>query len=169
MNELLTTVAAGGAILDLGCGAGTFLLDDRSLAVVRVDLERPGGRVANFAQADAAQLPFPADYFDAVFSNHSLEHFHNLTGALKEIGRVVKPSGSLYVAVPDSNALSDRLYRWAARGGGHVNRFTSARDLASIIERTTKLTHVATRPLTRVQISCLTTFPTLRTLGITQL
>jgi SAM-dependent methyltransferase len=122
-------------------------LDDRSFTVVRVDLERPGDRVANLAQADAAQLPFPANYFDAVFSNHSLEHFRDLAGALEEIGRVVKPSGSLYVAVPDSSTLSDWLYRWAARGGGHVNRFTSARDLASIIERTTKLKHVATRPL----------------------
>ena len=147
MNELLKTVAPGGAVLDLGCGAGTFLLDDRSFAVVRVDLERPSGRVANFAQADAAQLPFPASRFDAVVSNHSLEHFHNLAGALEEIGRVVKSSGSLYVAVPDSNTLSDRLYRWLARGGGHVNRFTSAGDLASMIERATRLKHVATRPL----------------------
>ena len=147
MNELLTTIPPGGAVLDLGCGAGTFLLDDRSFAVVRVDLERPAVHVTNFVQADAAQLPFPANRFDAVFSNHSLEHFRNLAGALEEIGRVVKSSGSLYVAVPDSSTLTDRLYRWLARGGGHVNRFTSARDLASIIERTTKLKHVATRPL----------------------
>ena len=147
MNELLTSVAPGGAILDLGCGAGAFLLDDRSFAIVRVDLERPDDRVTNFVQADAAQLPFPASHFDAAVANHSLEHFQNLAGALEEIGRVVKPSGSLYVAVPDSGTLSDRLYRWLARGGGHVNRFTSARDLASAIERATRLKHVATRPL----------------------
>ena len=147
VNELLATVAPGGAILDLGCGAGTFLSDDGSFAVVRVDLERPGVHVTNFVQADAAQLPFPASHFDAVFSNHSLEHFHDLAGALEEIGRVVKPSGSLYVAVPDSSTLTDWLYRWLARGGCHVNRFTSARDLASIVERTTRLKHVATRPL----------------------
>ena len=147
MNELLTAIAPGGAVLDLGCGAGTFLADDGSFAVVRVDLEPPGVRVANFVRADAAQLPFPTCHFDAVFSNHSLEHFHDLAGALEEIGRVVKPSGSLYVAVPDSSTLTDRLYRWLARGGGHVNRFTSARDLVSLIERTTELRHVATRPL----------------------
>ena len=147
MNELLATVAPGGAILDLGCGAGTFLPDDHSFAVVRVDLERPGVHVTNFVQADAAQLPFPASHFDAVISNHSLEHFHNLTGALEEIGRAVKSSGALYVAVPDSSTLTDRLYRWLARDGGHVNRFTSARDLASTIEGATGLKHVATRPL----------------------
>jgi len=147
VNELLTTIAPGAAILDLGCGAGSFLLDDGSFAVVRVDVKRPDVHSTNFAQADAAKLPFPASHFDVVISNHSLEHFHNLAGALEEIGRVVKSSGALYVAVPDSNTLSDWLYRWLARGGGHLNRFTTARDLASMIERTTKLKHVATRPL----------------------
>jgi cyclopropane fatty-acyl-phospholipid synthase-like methyltransferase len=54
VNELLTATAPGGAVLDLGCGAGAFLPDNRSFAVVRVDLELPGVHVTNFVQADAA-------------------------------------------------------------------------------------------------------------------
>ena len=89
----------------------------------------------------------PDRAFDAVISNHSLEHFDDLAGALAEIGRVLKPTGALYIAVPDASTFCDRLYRWLAHGGGHVNPFTSARDLAALIERVTGLRHVETRIL----------------------
>lgn len=75
--------------------------------------------------ADAAALPFASASFDAVVANHSLEHFADLDGALGEIGRVLAPAGALYIAVPDATTFTDRLYRWLARGGGHVNRFSS--------------------------------------------
>ena len=82
-----------------------------------------------------------------MISNHSLEHFHDLAGSLAEIGRVLKPTGALCVAVPDASTFCDRLYRWLARGGGHVNPFTSADDLAATIERATHLRHADTRTL----------------------
>ena len=46
-------------------------------------------------QADAAHLPFATASFDAVISNHSLEHFAQLDAALVEIGRVLKRPGKL--------------------------------------------------------------------------
>jgi len=82
-----------------------------------------------------------------VISNHSLEHFEDLEGALSEIGRVVKPDGALFVAVPDAATLTDRIYRWLGRGGGHVNRFTNAEELAHALESATGLRHRATRTL----------------------
>ena len=63
------------------------------------------------------------------------------------ISLLVTPSGALFIAVPDASTFCDRLYRWLARGGGHVNPFTSARDLAGMIERATHLRHVETRTL----------------------
>jgi SAM-dependent methyltransferase len=76
-------------------------------------------------QGDALHLPFPDSTFTAVISNHSLEHFDHLEGALHEIGRVVRPQGALFVSVPDASTFCDRLYRWLAKGSGHVNAFTS--------------------------------------------
>lgn len=110
--------------------------------VTRLDID-PGGDV----QADASALPFRAWTFAAVVSNHSLEHISHLDEALREIGRVITPGGALYVAVPDASTLCDRIYRWAASGGGHVNPFTSAPELAARIERATGLPHRATRVL----------------------
>jgi SAM-dependent methyltransferase len=92
-------------------------------------------------------LPFRAGCFDVVVSNHSLEHVENLEGTLDEIGRVLKSTGSLYVGVPDALTITDLLYRWLAHGGGHVNQFSSAPELALNIERATGLRHAATRTL----------------------
>ncbi len=144
MNELLRNLHRGAVVLDLGCGGGSFETNDSPFSVVRVDLDRDALHASNCIQADAAKLPFAAGSFDLVISNHGLEHFENLSGSLAEIGRVVKPCGALYIAVPDATTFTDRLYRWLFGGGGHVNAFTSARELAGRIERATGLAHVST-------------------------
>ena len=145
MHELLQPLPDGALVLDLGCGRGTFDSAKSRFRVVGVDLEPL--KTFNFVQAEASQLPFTSKCFDVVISNHSLEHFERLPGVLGEIARVIKPEGSLYVAVPDATTITDRLYRWLAHGGGHVNQFSSAEELACQIERETGLKHRATRTL----------------------
>ena len=154
MHELLRNLQPDDRVLDLGCAGGSFDAGLSSLQVIRVDLDRPPSPLANFVQADAARLPFPDRTFQVIVSNHSLEHIDELDAALREIGRVAKPDGALYVAVPDASTFSDRLYRWLARGGGHVNAFSSAPELAVRIERSSGLRHVATRTLC-TSLSCL--------------
>jgi SAM-dependent methyltransferase len=147
VHEILENLGPGQRVLDIGSNAGSFDATGLPFIAIRADLDRPPSSAPNFAQADAARLPFPDRAFDAVISNHSLEHFHDLAGSLAEIGRVLKPTGALYVAVPDASTFCDRLYRWLSRGGGHVNPFTSAQDLAATIESATRLPHVDTRML----------------------
>jgi SAM-dependent methyltransferase len=147
VHEILENLAPGTRVLDIGSGPGSFPSSMGPFIAIRTDLDCPSSPAANFVQADAARLPFADGAFDAVISNHSLEHFHDLAGSLAEIGRVLKPTGALCVAVPDASTFCDRLYRWLARGGGHVNPFTSAQELAGIIERATRLRHVNTRTL----------------------
>jgi hypothetical protein len=98
-------------------------------------------------RADAARLPFGPAVFDAVIANHSFEHFADFEGALSEVARVLKPRGFLYVAVPDACTLCDRLYRWLARGGGHVNAFTDPDAVAAVFAERTGLAHAGTRLL----------------------
>jgi SAM-dependent methyltransferase len=147
VHEILENFGPGQRILDLGSGTGSFPSNFGPFIAIRADLDHPSGSAENFAQADAARLPFPDHTFDAVISNHSLEHFHDLAGSLAEIGRVLKSDGALYIAVPDASTFCDRLYRWLTWGGGHVNSFTSAKELAATIEGITHLPHVQTRTL----------------------
>jgi len=147
VHEILRNLAAGSRVLDLGCAGGSFPPASTAATVVRLDRDAPRGRDAMFVRGDAASLPFANGAFAAIVSNHSLEHFDDLDGALREIGRVIGRGGALYVGVPDAATLTDRLYRWLGRGGGHVNAFTSAAKLAEVIERATGLKLVATRTL----------------------
>lgn len=147
--HLIDSLPAGARVLDLGARSGSFSTSRRDIAIVRADLEAPAGRKpGDYVCADAARLPFASHSFDAVISNHSLEHFVELDATVREIGRVVKPSGALYVAVPDATTLSDRIYRWLGKGGGHVNPFRSADEVRLLIENGTPLRHRATVLLT---------------------
>ena len=147
MHEILSRLPPESIVLDLGSGPGSFDAACVAGRVVRIDLERCEKPAGPFAQADAAALPFPAAIFDAIISNHSLEHISDLPGALLEIRRVAKPAGALYIGVPDARTFSDKLYRWLGAGGGHVNAFIDETTLCNSITATTGLDHVATRLL----------------------
>lgn len=149
MDEILRHLRPGARVLDLGSLTGSFHPNRCPGAqVLRLDLQIPArASQDSFVQADAARLPFPDACFDAVIANHSLEHIQHLAAALREIGRVVRSDGSLYVAVPDASTLSDRLYRWLCPGGGHINPFRSADALAAEIARITGLKPAGSRAL----------------------
>jgi SAM-dependent methyltransferase len=56
-------------------------------------------------------LPFPRYYFDRVIAIHVLEHLPNLPAAVKEIHRVLSPSGRFDVVIPCEGGLAYTLAR----------------------------------------------------------
>jgi Methyltransferase domain len=146
VHEIINHLPPDARVLDLGCGRGSF--PAVGALTVRVDRERPSNfDSGEFVEADAGALPFAPQSFHAIIANHSLEHFDNLSGAIAEIGRVLRRDGSLYISVPDASTFTDHLYRWLFRGGQHVNAFNSAPELARIISSATAHPHVATLTL----------------------
>ena len=148
MLDLINRLPPGARVLDLGSGPGSFATTRADLLIVRLDYEMPH-RLGHgsYVLADAANSPFTAHCFDLIISNHSLEHFTALDAVLGEIGRLLKPGGVLYVAVPDAGTLADRIYRWLGRGGGHVNAFRHPAEVSGRIERATGLPHRRTTTL----------------------
>jgi SAM-dependent methyltransferase len=148
MHEILRHLEAGARVLDLGSGEGSF--DPAAyphVVTVHLDAELPpAGGVSNFVLADAARLPFPNASFDAIVANHSLEHVGDLAATLAEMRRVLRPTSTIYIAVPDASTLNDRVYRWLYRGGGHVNAF---RDAATLSQRIALATG---RPLVAIRV-----------------
>jgi hypothetical protein len=145
MHELIAVLPAGARVLDLGAREGSFSNGRRDVLVVRLDLQVPTRRAAgSYVAGDAARMPFRTSTFDLIVSNHSLEHFVELEATLGEIGRVAGDSAALFVAVPDAGTLTDRIYRWLGRGGGHVNAFRSPGQVISLVEQATGLRHRAT-------------------------
>ncbi len=100
-------------ILELGCGPGllwtenleripegwTVTLTDASAGMVREAEGRLGAdRRLRFLVADAQELPFRDETFDAVLANHMLYHVPDVARALSEAARVLRPGGCLYAA-----------------------------------------------------------------------
>jgi SAM-dependent methyltransferase len=144
MHEILSLLGPTDFVLDLGSRSGSFALTETRARVVRVDLDLSAG--GPFVQADARCLPFRNASIAAIVANHSLEHVEGLSQCLSEIGRVLRPDGYLYVAVPDAATLSDRIYRWVGHGGGHVNAIYDAADFGQRLREQTSL------PLTGIRI-----------------
>jgi SAM-dependent methyltransferase len=99
-----------GAILDVGCGAGSNLdlLRERfaESAIHGIDIEIEPLRycredhAAKVLQADLAQLPFRDEAFDLVCALDALEHVPDDESALRGLHRVCAPGGKLFVTVP---------------------------------------------------------------------
>ena len=111
----LGPINKGEAILDVGCGAGVDSLVAVTMVgpngkVVGIDLipemlDRAKKNLAltafqnvSFEKASAEVLPFPDTSFDVVISNGVINLIPDKLTALKEVHRVLKPSGRLMIA-----------------------------------------------------------------------
>jgi SAM-dependent methyltransferase len=120
---------AGRTVLEIGVGAGTdFVQWCRAGAVAHgVDLtaeaiENTSRRLAlealtaaSLRQADAANLPFPSDSFDCVYSWGVLHHAIDTEMCVREAFRVLRPSGTLKLMLYNRQSLYAR-YLWLRHG-----------------------------------------------------
>ncbi len=102
-------IDASDDVLDLGCGEGRFLksLGPRTGRTVGVDHHGPA--IARFVAADGEGYEgtfesFAASHgesFDVVTSFHTLEHVASPMEMLRAAASCLRPSGTLYVSVPN--------------------------------------------------------------------
>ena len=138
---------AGSRVLDVGCGAGRILSalrDDVRKCGVDTDIEaviytRARVRAGWYALADARQLPFADETFDAVISSMVIEHEPDEKPLLAEMARVLRPEGIALVVTPNYGSfvwrLVERVWFWLVgyRKTGiplsefHCNRFSKER------------------------------------------
>jgi ubiquinone/menaquinone biosynthesis C-methylase UbiE len=114
--EFLTPVQDKN-ILEVACGRGGFsrLLASKGAVVCGADFSEAAIKIAKekllgdpplanrvtYAQADAQNLPFDAGSFDIVISCETIEHVPDPRAAVREMYRVCKPGGILYLTTPN--------------------------------------------------------------------
>ena len=92
-------VMANGAVrLHLGCGQVHYLP-----GWINVDANAFSAKVDLWLDL-RNPLPFPDNSVDAIYSHHVIEHLADMEGHLKDVHRVLKPSGVYRVAGPDGDA-----------------------------------------------------------------
>jgi ubiquinone/menaquinone biosynthesis C-methylase UbiE len=106
-------------ILEIGYGSGILMpeLAKRCNELHGIDIHTrsadvqtqlsANGVTAHLVQGTAENLPFADEMFDLVVAVSSLEFVSDFDAALKEILRVLKPSGCLVVIMPVESAIAD--------------------------------------------------------------
>lgn len=136
-------------ILDLGAGPGTFsralsrqyrkaqiLSLDLAQAMVREGLRQKRWRDRqHFVCADAEALPLATESVDLVFSSFSLQ-WCDLSVALAEVWRVLRPGGLLVMSLPGPDSLHELRHSFAQLDAQvHVNPFIEMHELGDLLVR----------------------------------
>jgi len=112
-------------ILELGCGNGgqwenqidklpdgcTLLLSDFSNGMLNIVKEKYWKyKNVSLQQIDIQDIPFSDEAFDVIIANHMLYHVPEISKALSEVRRVLKPGGKFYSATNGNGGMRAFLH-----------------------------------------------------------
>lgn len=112
-------IPTGARVLDYGCGHAGYLRDfhhrgvaisGAEIAPYAVDACRNHGYDVRKVE-DFSHVPFPANEFDVVYLMQVFEHLRDPHGFLRELGRVLKDGGMLYLAVPNAASMWRNIFK----------------------------------------------------------
>ena len=112
-------------VLDYGCGAGDYAIHFNSISKNVVGLDRDvahakkNSKSVRWMAHSATKLPFAANTFDYLIFVNVIEHMHDYEGTMKEVLRVLKKGGKLFITTYDTEFLLHKilydkthLYEW---------------------------------------------------------
>jgi SAM-dependent methyltransferase len=120
LNLINSEQVKKGKILDIGAGTGDFLLTAKKNGWQTVGVE-PSDRARRIAEQKGILFVneigiLENNSFDVITMWHVLEHVPNLELQIQELKRLLKPTGTLIVAVPNFKSYDAKYYDsfWAA-------------------------------------------------------
>ena len=109
-----------GKLLDIGAGTGDFLLTAKENGWITIGIE-PSEKAKAIAVKKGVEFlatteELESHTFDVISMWHVLEHVPNLDNQIKELKRLVKPNGTVIIAVPNFKSYDAKYYGkfWAA-------------------------------------------------------
>jgi 2-polyprenyl-3-methyl-5-hydroxy-6-metoxy-1,4-benzoquinol methylase len=119
---LISKYQKNGKILDIGCATGQFLNHMASHGWETIGIE-PDVKTRERAISEYGLQVFPEEQlnsfekhaFDVITMWHVLEHVSDLNGRMNQLKNLVKPQGTIIIAVPNSNSYDAKKYKsfWA--------------------------------------------------------
>jgi len=120
---LINSEQEKGSLLDIGCGTGDFIsaAKNNGWSVIGIEPNVAARAKANSKTDDkvfdiSKLESLPADSFDVITLWHVLEHLPNLEVHVQVFKKLLKPNGTLIIAVPNHNSFDANYYKefWAA-------------------------------------------------------
>jgi 2-polyprenyl-3-methyl-5-hydroxy-6-metoxy-1,4-benzoquinol methylase len=107
-----------GKLMDLGCGLGDFLNGvnkDGTYSAIGVDISDDAiahvkSRFGLSVYNESALSSFDESSFDVITQWHVLEHVLLLNERMAQLKRLLKPDGTLFIAVPNSDSWDAKYY-----------------------------------------------------------
>jgi 2-polyprenyl-3-methyl-5-hydroxy-6-metoxy-1,4-benzoquinol methylase len=118
--RLINSQSLKGNLLDIGAGTGDFLVvaKNNGWKITGIEPgEKPKAIAVNKGVSFANDLSeLENNSFDIITMWHVLEHVPNLEFQIKELKRLLKPNGTILIAVPNFNSFDANYYGkfWAA-------------------------------------------------------
>lgn len=105
----------GEKVLDIGCGDGAFLKRAAQIGWEAWGVEPDAKAAAGLSGfkvllGSLPNIPLPDASFDYITLSHVIEHLHDPVAALKEIHRLLKPGGKVWIATPNIESFGHRLF-----------------------------------------------------------
>jgi len=130
--------------LDIGSATGTLLayLKERGWDCTGVEISEPQAEYARrVKKLDIKNLPlhennFPPSHFDIVHASHLIEHLNDPSSFIREVSRILKVGGRLYITTPNIDGLQSKLFggRWRSAIFDHLYLF-SKRTLKRLLTK----------------------------------
>lgn len=118
--KLINSQSPKGRILDIGAGVGDFLSVCKNNGWQTVGIE-PSEKAKTIAKSKGVSFvdhlsELENHSFDIITMWHVLEHVPDLENQIKELKRLIKPNGTVIIAVPNFNSFDANYYGkyWAA-------------------------------------------------------
>lgn len=117
--KLIKSFHPSGKLMDLGCGLGYFLdgvVKDNTFNALGVDISQEAVDFVknkfgyNVLNEDNLETIEPHSY-DVITQWHVLEHVHLLNERMQQLKKILKPTGTLFIAVPNSNSWDAQHYK----------------------------------------------------------
>jgi len=140
--------AAGQRLLDVACGEGVlprFAHQIYGLDAYGIDLSLPALHIAqtdggsHACVASGEELPFSSASFDYVTCIGSLEHFLDMQAGIHEIARVLRPTGTACILVPNTYSILGNVYQAWKTGMSTIDpqplqRYAARNEWAMLLE-----------------------------------
>lgn len=106
LKKEITKHVTGKAVLDNGCGGGSFFYEKHlGKKIYGIDIRKVPNYQTNFRIANSTNLPFGEDYLDCVVFSGVIQYIKDYNKALLEIKRVLKNKGRFVFATLNKKSL----------------------------------------------------------------